>query len=484
MTFPDAVEYLAGIAGLDMPAYTPQERQKDDERKLLFSALNDAQDFFVRSLQGTDGADVRKYLDARRIDQKTVAKWGIGFAPLRPSSLPDALKRHKMSILIKAGLIRENARGTYGFYRNRLTFPIRDRQGRVISFGARAIQADQKPKYVNGQDSPVFHKSRTLYGLDVSSSALGLDRNANGLILSEGYLDVIAFARAGIPLGVAPLGTSVTDDHLTELWRWGPEPIICLDGDKAGYRAAGKVIEKALPRIGAGRTILFAQMPAGQDPDDVLRQGGPDALKSIIRNPVPMPRLIWERERDAEPLDTPERRAAFKARLNEQAGLIKDKETLRHYKDAFYRWTRDHYRRGQKNASQTLRSGGVVGHRGVGILISCIDNPKLIEEIDMDLAMAEWSPECKAIFDLVFLAYRNDLEINRDKIIDGLLVDMNTNAADILESYPRGRVLEPGGRQWQSIKDSVWLLRKEEHKPKSLADAMREQTVRRGITKK
>jgi len=229
---------------------------------------------------------------------------------------------------------------------------------------------------------------------------------------------------------------------------------------------------------------MFARLPSGQDPDDVLRQGGPEALKAILKSPVPMPRLIWERELNVERTDTPERRAAFKARLNEHTALIKDKDTARHYRDAFYRWTRDHYRRGQKNASQSLQSGGVIGHRGLGILVSCIDNPEILEEIDEQLIMAEWSPECKAIFDLLFSAYMNNLEINRDVIVDGLLVDMNTNAADILESYPRGKQIEKNGHQWRSIIDSVYLLRKGEHKPKTLAEAMREQGIRRRITKK
>lgn len=484
MDFPGAVKYLADMAGLDLPEDTPEQRARYRKQGTLREALETAQVFFRKCLNPNDESQVSKYLKARSIGFSTIEKWGLGYAPRDPTALAKQMDSFPKSVLLEAGLIKENARGVYGFYRDRLMFPIRDRQGRVVSFGARALRDNQKPKYINGPASPVFDKSRMLYGIDTAKTALMENREINGLILSEGYLDVIAFETAGIPIAVAPLGTSVTEAHLAELWHWGSEPIVCLDGDAAGQRSAKRIIGLALPKIGDGKTVLFARMPAGQDPDDVYRQRGASALKQIISQPVSMPRMIWEMERNHEPLDTPERRTAFRSRLNEYLAKIKDRETARHYKDAFYRWTRDYYRRGQKQRATTLSNGSVIGHRGLGVLVACMENPELIEEIEEGLAMAVWSPECRAIFELMFNLHIDGLEISRDVVLDGLLAEMKTGAADILDEFPKGEKIKPDGVKWRSIIRSVQMLKVRDAKPSSLSEAMREAATRRKITKK
>jgi len=481
-TFPQAIERLADMAGVELPKYTPEERQKDDRRKLIYAAMNDAQALFSAELNNSELA--KSYVQSRGIDAQTIKEWGIGFAPEDWSAIPRFLSgKYNNDILIEAGLTKQSSRGQFGFYRNRLTFPIRDTQGRVVSFGARALDQDQKPKYLNGPDSPVFHKSNTLYGIDTAKKGLTVKRDAQGLILSEGYLDVIAFARAGLPIAVAPLGTSVTEAHMREIWRWGPEPIICLDGDAAGRRAALRLIKKVLPEVEQGRTVLFAQIPAGQDPDDVLRQKGSRGLADIVKNPTSLPRKTWELEREVDALDTPERRTAFKTRLNEHLSLIKDRETQKHYREAFFQWTREHYRRGQKNNSKSIASGDIASHRGLGILATCIDNPDLIDEIAEDLATAHWSSECHSIFEAMFQLYQDGMDINRSVVIDTLLVKFNNIAADMLESYPYSGSIDSGSSQWHSVVRSVYHLKPPSDEPKALHDAIFEQRRRRRTEK-
>ena len=472
LTFIEAVKQLAGKAGLEMPEYTEAAKAQDDRRKLMYAAMSDAQDLYEKNLYGDAGGAAREYLKSRGIGQKTAKKWGLGVAPAGYQSTPDALKRHGMDVLIDCGLVKSNERGPFGFFRNRLTIPVKDRQGRIVTFSARALDPDGKPKYLNGPETQIFSKSRTLYAADVAKNAVIRDKDSLGLILAEGCMDVIAMGRAGIDLGVAPLGTSITEQHLDELWRYGPEPTICLDGDKAGQRAAGRVIDMALPRIRAGRTLKFAMMPRGQDPDDVLRQSGPGALKDIMANPISMPRMIWERERSLEPLDSPERRSGFRNRMDAHLDKIKDKETARHYKDAFFNWTRDLYRRGSNQQGKSLQGASVMSHRGMGVLIRCIDNVDLFAQNDEALMMADWSPECAKIFKIAMDAWVSDIGLTRELVIDSLLADMQTNLADAIDNYPVNRDIKSGSREWKDTVDAIHNLQAPDAEPDTLAAAM------------
>lgn len=479
LDFMEAIKALADMAGLEMPQYTEKERRRDDERTKLSEAINDAQDFFVKSLYSDIGSGAREYLRSRGMEKDAVQKWGLGFAPAGFDAIPKALNRHKDDILEKAGLLKKNSRGSFGFYRDRLMIPIRDRRGKIVSFGARTLDPEGRPKYLNGPATELFDKSRTLYGADMAKNAIAKNHKLNGLLLSEGYLDVMAFARAGIDHAVAPLGTSVADTHLTELWRYGPEPVVCLDGDNAGRKAAIRLADMALPRIGDGRSILFVRMPRGMDPDDILRQRGPLELKKIISNPISMPRLLFEHERDAEVLDTPERRSGFKSRLDEHLGKIKDKDTARHYRQMFSEWSWDHYRRGgDSKKSAVLRSGSIVGHRGLGLLVRCIDNPALFQAADEALMMADnWGREAGDIFAIAFSLYRDDIAFDRSLIIDTLLVDMKSEAAEALEAFPRHDPIEEGSRTWDSVIHGLYKLQSPPPAPKTLADAIKQKQI-------
>ena len=478
LTFVEAVKQLAEKAGLEMPEYTPQAKAQDGRRKLMYAAMDSAQELYERGLYGEGGKDARDYLKSRGIGKTTAQKWGLGVAPAGYQSTPTALNAHRLDVLIECGLVKASDRGPFGFFRNRLTIPVRDRQGRIVTFSARALDPEGKPRYLNGPETPIFSKSRTLYAADVAKNAIIKEKDALGLILTEGCMDVIALGRAGIDLGVAPLGTSITELHLEELWRYGPEPTICLDGDAAGLKAAIRVINHALPKIRAGRTLKFAIMPRGQDPDDVLRQSGPDAVKSIVSNPISMPRMIWERERDLEKLDSPERRSGFRKRLDEHLNKISDKETASHYKDAFFNWTRDYYRRGGNRQGKSLQGASVMSHRGMGVLIRCIDNPDLFASNDESLMTADWSPQCAKIFKIAMEAYMGNLGLSREMVIDSLMADMQTNIADAIDAYPRIDI-SPESRQWEATRQGIHALRAKDEAPDTLAAAMERASLKK-----
>jgi len=485
LSFPEAVESLANMAGLELPKYTEREREKDSERKILFKACEEIQRVFCERLAHEEGRVAREYLERRGISVEHQKRWGLGYAPAQFDSIPKYLKGFKQSILEKAGLIKVNDRGPFGFYRDRLTIPIRDRQGRVISFSSRALSPDVKAKYLNGPETEIFNKSRTLFGADIAKVEIAKDRKLGGLILTEGCLDVIAMDQAGLSHSVAPLGTSITPEHLNMLWRYGPEPVICLDGDAAGARATIKLIKMALPKIGEGRTLLFARLPRGQDPDDVLRQRGAKGLRDVVRQTTAMPRMIWEHEKGIEALDTPARRSGFQARLKEYAALIKDKETARHYRDSFFRWNRDLYRRGDKQRGESLKSGSVIAHRGIGLLVRCIDTPELLDHAIDSIMMADsWGREAKEITRIILDLYRSDIKINREVIIDTLLIEMQADAAEAIESYPKMEPIKPGSHKWEQVITGLQMVNRPKDQPKTLAEAIREQRFSRGISKK
>ena len=229
----------------------------------------------------------------------------------------------------------------FDYFRNRLIFPIGDRAGRTIAFGGRVL-GDGQPKYLNSPESPVFEKGRVLYGWSAARAAAAAGQD---VIVAEGYMDVIALHRAGFASAVAPLGTALTEFQLQELWRLGPEPILCFDGDVAGQRAAARALRRALPLLRPGHSLRFATLPAGDDPDSLLRRGGREAFEQITAAAQPLSRMLWEVELGAGPVDTPERRADLDRRLMEDIGLIADMTVRNEYR----RFMRDRlYQSGRK----------------------------------------------------------------------------------------------------------------------------------------
>ena len=336
LSFPEAVERLAGEAGMQIPVDTPEERQRAQQRQTLYDVMNAAQAWFQRTLRMPEGRDALAYLTGRGLDDATIEKFGLGFAVDNRGALKAALARQGIDddLMVAAGLLvrpDDPSRDPYDRFRGRVIFPIADRRGRVIAFGGR-ILGDGEPKYLNSPETPLFHKGRVLYGLD---KAQGPARDSGRLIVTEGYMDVIALHRAGFADAVAPLGTALTEDHLAELWRVVPEPVLCFDGDTAGARAAARAAERALAEIKAGYSLAFATMPKGEDPDSLIVRGGADAMRRILDAAVPFSEVLWRIETGGRTLTRPEEKAALQRRLDEHAKRITDDTVRAHFRAAF-----------------------------------------------------------------------------------------------------------------------------------------------------
>jgi DNA primase len=339
LDFIEAVERLAGEAGLAVPQQTPQDRERAQRQKTLLEALAAAAGFYEAQLwspgNSTGGSRARDYLTARGLDEETIRRFRLGWAPDDRQSLRRALgKEFPEPLLREAGLLRtaEDGSNPYDYFRGRVMFPIGDRAGRIIAFGARTLGDDQ-PKYLNSPDTPVFEKGRVLYAWAAARAALAREpEGAASAIVVEGYMDVIALHRAGFATAVAALGTALTEMQLHELWRLSREPVLCFDGDTAGQRAALRALDRALPILQPGRSLRFVTLPPGEDPDSLIRSAGRSAFAEILAAARPLSEMLWQAELNARPIDTPERRADFERRLMAQAGLIADRAVQNEYR--------------------------------------------------------------------------------------------------------------------------------------------------------
>ncbi len=325
LSFMDAVKELAAEAGMDVPAPDPRAAERAEKRDTLHDVMKAAQDWFVENLRGADGAQAREYLKSRGFDAHTIERFGFGFAPENRQALKQALSRFPEEMLIEAGLrIAVEGRDPYDRFRGRLMLPIEDTRGRVIAFGGRILQdREGAPKYLNSPDTPLFDKGRTLYNLHRAAPAA---RQSGRVIVVEGYMDVIALAAAGIEECVAPLGTALTEMQIELLWRQVETPILCFDGDAAGQRAAMRAVSRALPMLKPGHSLRIVTLPAGLDPDDLLKRDGRPALEALLEDARSLLDTIWLVERDAQPLATPEDKAGLKARLLAHVDTISDQD--------------------------------------------------------------------------------------------------------------------------------------------------------------
>ena len=335
MPFIDAVKELAAKAGMEVPAPDPKAKERADRAASLTDVMAEVARWYSEQLQGIGGAQARDYLKRRDIDAATTARFGLGLAPDSRTSLKRALAHLGEDRLIETGMLIKPDDGgdSYDRFRGRLMFPVRDARGRVIAFGGR-ILGDGEPKYLNSPDTPLFDKGRTLYNIDRASPA---SRAAKRLIVVEGYMDVIALDRAGIGEAVAPNGTAVTEAQLERMWRLDPSPILCFDGDSAGRKAAIRAALRALPHLRPDRTLRFVELPPGQDPDDLVKSGGREAVEALLANPEPLDSRLWRHELEAQPLTTPEARASLRQRLTDHAGTIGDPALARLYRDEWLR---------------------------------------------------------------------------------------------------------------------------------------------------
>ena len=334
LPFMDAVKELAQAAGMELPAMDPRAAEKAEAAKGLHEASADAAQWFTDQLNGLSGATARDVLTKRGIKPETARAFGLGFAPDSRSGLKTALKDYGDPLLVEAGLlIKVEEKAPYDRFRGRLMIPIRDPRGRTIAFGGRII-GEGEPKYLNSPETPLFDKGRTLYNLDKAAPAA---RKAGRLIVVEGYMDVIALAQAGFGEVVAPNGTAVTEAQLERMWRLSDVPILCLDGDSAGQKAAIRAAHRAMPLLVPGRSLDFVTLPQGQDPDDLVRLKGPAAFEALLASPEPLVDRLWASELAAEPLDTPEQKAGLKLRLADLAKTIADQNVAYEYQAEFRR---------------------------------------------------------------------------------------------------------------------------------------------------
>ncbi|HUI15938.1 MAG TPA: DNA primase [Xanthobacteraceae bacterium] len=336
VSFPEAVERLAHEAGVALPVMTREAAAHEERRKTLHDIVELAAKFFESTLASRNGARGRGYLLDRGIHAATQLKFRLGYAMPEQYALKEHLGAQKISVedMTEAGLVvtGEDIPVPYDRFRDRVMFPISDWRGRVIAFGGRALDKDVAAKYLNSPETPLFHKGATLYNIAAARKAA---HDGARVIAVEGYIDVIAMVTAGFEATVAPLGTALTAEQLALMWRMADEPILCFDGDEAGRRAAYRALDIALPLLKPGKSLKLATLPDGQDPDDLARSAGREAIEDVLSAARPLAHMLWARESEAGPFDTPERRAAFEARLGEVTAAIGDETVRRYYRADF-----------------------------------------------------------------------------------------------------------------------------------------------------
>jgi DNA primase len=433
VNFPEAVERLASMAGVPLPRSTPEAEAREERRKTLHDVIELAAKFFEATLAARAGAKARGYLADRGIEPKTQLQFRIGYASPERFALKEHLGAQGISAedMIEAGLLvtGEDIPVPYDRFRDRVMFPIADLRGRMIAFGGRALDKDAPAKYLNSPETPLFHKGSNLYN---GAAARTASHQGAQIVVVEGYIDVIAMVTAGYEAAVAPLGTALTEDQLALLWKMTDEPVLCFDGDGAGRRAAYRAVDLALPHIKPGKTVKFALLPEGQDPDDLVRSGGREAISEVISAAHGLADMLWQRETEAGGFDTPERRAGLDQRIAEVTNVIADPSVRKYYRQDLDervrqlfapapretnapRWERGRYgeqsrwqgkgRQGRRPAprevlgatsarlatSQIVRGArNVLPSREALILLAVINHPWLLETHAEDLAALEF----------------------------------------------------------------------------------------------
>ncbi|HEY2071030.1 MAG TPA: DNA primase [Rhizomicrobium sp.] len=336
LTFPEAVERLAGEAGVELPKWSPEDEAREEKKKSLYDVVEAAAVFFEEQLRASGGREARDYLASRGLNDAAAKQFRLGFAPKTSGVLKDHLyaKNIPLEDMVAAGLVKpqEDDRPARDFFFDRLMFPITDPRGRVIAFGGRGLSPDAKPKYINTGETTLFSKGHLLYNFFTARPAA---LKSGTIILAEGYMDVIALVRAGFDHAVAPLGTALTENQLQLLWRTAPEPILAFDGDEAGLRAAQRAARLALPMLAPGFSLRFAFLPTGEDPDSLIRREGPGAMRKLLEAAEPLAKVLWRVETEGRDFSTPERRAGLERALGDIVRDIKDAKIADYYRRDF-----------------------------------------------------------------------------------------------------------------------------------------------------
>lgn len=431
LTFPEAVEKLAGEAGLRMPEQSPESRQRAQQAADQRGVLEQAADWYVEKLFGPEGRAALSYLRDRGLSLETIRSFRLGFSPDSRSALKDHFcsNGHTERGLVAAGLLidpQEGNRQTYDRFRGRVMFPIADLRGRIVAFGGRAL-GDGQPKYLNSPETDLFHKGRNLYGGDIARRAA---HDGATVIVTEGYMDVIALHAAGFGGAVAPLGTALTEEQLDLIWRMADEPVLCFDGDKAGQRAAGRALERALPMLKPGKSLRFALLPTGEDPDSLIRREGAGAMKSLLRSATSLSEKLWETEVVGRDIANPERRAAAWQALQALVARIEDPTVRKSFSDSFFQ---RFWRRGGTRRDRDARPGFKAGSAAAGatsgrlererlMLAVVLHHPELLSEIAEDLGNVSFSaPDLDNLRQQVLIRAFEGAPLESDRLKDHLI---------------------------------------------------------------
>ena len=431
LSFPEAIENLAAQAGLQVPRDTPVEREKFDQEKRLYQLLDRANAWFEEQLFLPAGKEALAYLHKRALSDDAIRRFRLGYAPTDAQSLLRKMtsEGYKLEELVAVGLAKkaEDRNDHYSFFRNRVIFPVGDRRGRTVAFGAR-ILGEGEPKYLNSPDHVLFHKGKLLYGLSRARAALS---QGQPLIVVEGYMDVIALAEAGFMGAVAPLGTALTEDQMQILWKLLPStenreatrdysPILCFDGDNAGIRAAARSVERALPLLTSAQTLRIATITGAKDPDELIRQSGRSAFEAVLKQAQPMIDVLWNLALAGRSMRTPEERGAFKDVLRQRVMQIRDESLRRLYGEEFkkrideaFGWKpQQNFAQKQKDGKGNWKNNSLatpfLGSRRAPqsgqrlmeriLLALLINHPALFDEFGENLAQTDFqTPEFKSL---------------------------------------------------------------------------------------
>ncbi len=461
LTFIEAVEQLAAEAGVSLPPPAPVDEVKASREARLYSVLEDACRFFQNALLGREGSAAMAYLERRGVRCPEIEAFRLGYAPDSKSSLKNhlSLKGFSLDEMQGAGLLihGEDIPVPYDRFRGRLIFPIADAKGHPVAFGGRALVEGQQPKYLNSPETALFHKGHVLFSL---TSAREASRAGKPVIVAEGYMDVIALNRAGFGGAVAPLGTALTPDQLRLLWTMTPMPILCFDGDTAGQKAAHRALDNALPHLEPGRSLQFAFLPEGRDPDDMVRGGETELLAKLLAQPLPLIDVLWSREQARHPLETPEQRASLEARLMELTGQIQHKSLKFYYISEFRERLRaagksrsarnapawGGARIGSKPAVRTSRSakpqfpavrtGSLLASkiaqpltplsapREALLAVAIVRHPWLLDEFLEQIAELQFNdPGCRSLRDRLLAVHQAEESLDNEKLLEHLSRD-------------------------------------------------------------
>ncbi|GAA4117774.1 DNA primase [Aminobacter aganoensis] len=495
MTFPEAVERIAEMAGVPMPARDAHEERREKERASLTDVMELATTFFEDRLQSADGARARAYLRDRGLTPATQQTFRLGFAPDSRNALKEFLASkgiEKLQMEACGLTVFEDVPVSYDRFRDRIMFPIPDSRGRIIAFGGRAMSAEVSAKYLNSPETELFHKGNVLYNFARARKAL---QKGGAVIAVEGYMDVIALAQAGLDNAVAPLGTALTENQLELLWRMSGEPVLCFDGDKAGLKAAYRAADMVLPLVAPGHTARFALLPEGKDPDDLVKAEGPEAFRAVLSEARPLSDLVWMRETSGGVFDTPERRAELEKTLRELTGRIKDESVRYHYQQemrervlSFFGNQRGRQQgqgdrgkgsfgkpgfgkgneRGQWNkgggaaagrlaVSESLarsamvkRAGGIMPLREAALVVALVNHPSLIDENfdhveKLDLSHGELRQLHSVLIDAMAHGEAN----TREGVVAAI------ERASCAEMWERAVALARRTRQWTALEDAA-----------------------------